>query len=193
LANDAPLTSLVICLVGFPGVGKLTIAQNLARSIDATVVDNHWINDPIVRLVARDNLTPVPDAIWPLVAQVRGAVLEAIATLAPHDRSFIFTYAGSDQDPADRRAFDEYKEVANRRGGHFVPVRLLCDEIELGRRIQSPGRHGRKLMDVTEAVHNVRSHTVLNPGVPNSLTLDVTQLSPETAAAAIIAHIKLVL
>src|SRR5580704_13199611 len=113
-----PVTPLVICLVGFPGVGKLTIAQNLARSTNATVVDNHWIYDPILRLVARDNLTPVPDAAWPLVAQVRGAVLEAIATLAPNDRSFIFTYAGSDEDPADRKAFDEYREVANRRGAH---------------------------------------------------------------------------
>jgi hypothetical protein len=98
-----PLTPLVICPVGFPGAGKLTIAQNLARSINATVIDNHWINDPILRLVARDNLTPAPDAVWPLVAEVRRAVLEAIATLAPNDRSFIFTYAGSDEDPADRK------------------------------------------------------------------------------------------
>jgi len=188
-----PLTPLVICLVGFPGAGKLTIAQNLARSINATVIDNHWINDPILRLVARDNLTPAPDAVWPLVAQVRRAVLEAIATLAPNDRSFIFTYAGSDEDPADRKAFDEYREVANRRGAHFVPVRLLCDENELARRIQSPGRHGRKLMDVAEAIHNVRSYTVLNPRAPNGLTLDITRLSPETAAAIIFEHIQSVL
>ena len=73
------LAPFVICLVGFPGAGKLTIAQNLARSINATVVDNHWINDPMLRLVARDNLTPAPDAVWPLVAQVRRAVLEANA------------------------------------------------------------------------------------------------------------------
>ena len=188
-----PLTPLVICLVGFPGAGKLTIAQNLARSINATVIDNHWINDPILRLVARDNLTPAPDAVWPLVAQVRRAVLEAIATLAPNDRSFIFTYAGSDEDPADRKAFDEYREVANRRGAHFVPVRLLCEENELARRIQSPGRRGRKLIDAAEAIHKVRSYTVLNPRAPNGLTLDVTRLSPEAAAAIIFEHIQSVL
>jgi translation initiation factor RLI1 len=40
----------VLCLVGFPGVGKLTIARILARMTGAVLVDNHWINDPILRL-----------------------------------------------------------------------------------------------------------------------------------------------
>lgn len=181
---------LIICLVGFPGVGKLTIARILAQSTNATLVDNHWINDPILRLVAQDNLTTVPDAVWPLVAKVRGAVLEAIATFAPHDRSFIFTYAGADEDPADHKAFDEYRDVAKRRGARFVPVRLLCEGNELARRIQSPGRAGQKLVNPEEAISNVQSYTVLNPRLPDALTLDVTRLSAETAAAAILAHIQ---
>jgi hypothetical protein len=183
-------TPFVLCLVGFPGVGKLTIARTLARLTEAQVVDNHWINDPILRLVAHDGSTPVPEAVWPLVARVRGAVLEAIATLAPRSQSFIFTYAGTDEDAADRKAFEDYREVASRRGARFVPVRLLCEGDELARRIQSEARHGRKLVDAEEAFRNVRSFTVLGASTPNALTLDVTRLSAEAAAAAIIAHIR---
>jgi hypothetical protein len=93
----------VLCLVGFPGVGKLTIAQTLERLTEAQIVDNHWINDPILRLVPHDSATPVTEAVWSLVARVRGAVLEAIVTVAPPTQNFIFTYAGSDEDPTDVR------------------------------------------------------------------------------------------
>jgi hypothetical protein len=183
-------TPFVVCLVGFPGVGKLTIAQWLARFTEAQVVDNHWINDPILRLVAHDSATPVPEAVWPLVARVRGAVLEAISTVAPRTQNFIFTYAGADEDPADRAAFEEYREVATRRGARFVPVRLLCEGSELARRIQSHGRHGRKLIDAEEAFRNVRRFTVLGAQMPSALTLDVTQLSAEAAATVILTHIQ---
>jgi predicted kinase len=188
-AMSAASNGIVVCLVGFPGVGKLTIAKILSRMIDATVIDNHWINDPIVRLVAKDGSVAVPEAVWPQVAKVRGAVLETIRTLAPSGASFIFTYAGSDEDPEDRKAFEEYREVAIQRGPRFVAVRLLCGEVELVRRIQSPARQGRKLVDPTEAAKNVRYFSPLDPGVAAALTLDVTNLSPRAAAETIRDHI----
>jgi hypothetical protein len=58
------------------------------------------------------------------------------------------------------------------------------------RRIQSHGRHGRKLTDAEEAFRNVQSFTVLGAHMPSALTLDVTQLSAEAAAAVILAHIQ---
>jgi hypothetical protein len=39
---------VIVCLGGFPGVGKLTIANALAPELNAKIVDNHWINDPIL-------------------------------------------------------------------------------------------------------------------------------------------------
>jgi predicted kinase len=181
--------SFVACLVGFPGVGKLTIAHALATMTGASVVDNHWINDPIVKLVAKDSSAPVPAEVWPQVARVRAAVLDTIATLVPADRNFIFTYAGSDEDPADRAAFDEYHDVARRRGACFIPVRLLCAEAELVRRIQSPERRRKKLMDPDDASHNAKFLTPLDPRLAGTLSLDVTNLVPEAAASAIFDHI----
>jgi hypothetical protein len=188
--NATADAAVIVCLVGFPGAGKLTIARALSRLIDATVVDNHWINDPILRLVATTDAHAVPEAIWPQVAKVRSAVLEAIATLSPRAANFIFTYAGSNEDPQDRNAFEEYRDVAVRRNCRFIAVRLLCGEAELVRRIQSPERRGRKLTDPAEAADNTRHYSPLDSGLPGSLTIDVTDLAPEAAAARIFDHIN---
>jgi shikimate kinase len=189
VSNIPAKNGIVICLVGFPGAGKLTIARALSRLTDATVIDNHWINDPILRLLKRTDTQPVPDAVWPQIAKVRSAVLETIATLSSSDTNFIFTYSGSNEDPEDRKAFEEYRDVAARKKARFVAIRLLCSEAELVRRIQSPERRGRKLMDPREAIENVRDFSPLDPGIPGSMTLDVTALSAETAAARILDHI----
>jgi hypothetical protein len=184
-------TGNILCLVGFPGVGKLTIGRILARMTGAVLVDNHWINDPILRLVTNQGSIAVSEAVWPQVAKVREAVLETIATLSPRTNSYIFTYAGADEDPADRKTFEDYEAVARRRGSRFLPVRLLCEEEELVRRIQSTERIGNKLTDPAEAIRNVRSFTPLDPRVSGTLCLDVTNLSAEAAASAIAAHFTL--
>ena len=49
----------VVYLVGFAGTGKLTIATELALRIDARVVDNQWVNNPIFGLVQTDGVTPL--------------------------------------------------------------------------------------------------------------------------------------
>lgn len=183
------IVPFIACIVGFPGIGKLTIARRLSALTGAMVVDNHWINDPILKLVTRDPTTAVTEAVWPQVAKVRVAVLETIATLAPPDASFIFTYAGADQDPGDRQAFEEYRTTAERRNTRFVAVRLICAEAEMVRRIQSPDRQGRKLADPAEASVNARRYTPLDPRLPGTLTLDVTNMSPDEAAAAILDRI----
>jgi hypothetical protein len=89
---------------------------------------------------------------------VREAVLETVATLGPLSANYVFTYAGSDEDPADRVAFEDYHTVARRRCARFIAVRLLCNEQELVRRIQSAERRERKLTDPAEAIQNVRGH-----------------------------------
>jgi predicted kinase len=187
--DNAAKTGWIICLVGFPGVGKLTIARALAGIVAGTIVDNHGINDPVLRLLPTSDAA-VPEAVWPQVAKVRDAVLETIATLAPRESNFIFTYAGANEDQADRAAFDAYRNVATRRGARFVAVRLLCGEDELVRRIQSPERRGRKLTDPNEAIGNVRGFSPLDPDTADSLTLDVTDLSAEQAAARIVEHLR---
>jgi hypothetical protein len=145
----------------------------------------------ILRLVTNEGSIAVPDAVWPQVAKVREAVLETIASLAPRGISYIFTYAGSDEDPADRKAFEDYHTAALRRGSRFLSVRFLCGEEELVRRIQSAERKGKKLTDPHEAVENVRAFTPLDPRLPGTLCLEVTNLSAESVASTIAIHFGL--
>ena len=133
----------------------------------------------------------MPEALWLQVAKVREAVLETIFTLAPRGASFIFTYAGADEDPSDHKTF-EYRNAA-RRGMRFIAVRLVCREEELSRRLQSAGRVGPKLIDPVDAITNVRNYTVLDPRLPDTLTLDTTDLLPEAVATVVLAHINTVM
>ena len=187
---SASADGLIVCLVGFPGVGKLTNAKALAPKLGAKIVDNHWINDPILRLIADDSSNAVPEAVWSQVAKEREAVLQTISTLAPRGATFIFTYAGADEDPSDHKAFEEYRNVTARRGTRFIAVRLVGGEEELSRRLQSSGRVGRKLIDPVDAVTNVPNYTVLDPRLPDTLTLDTTDLLPDAVATVVLAHIN---
>jgi hypothetical protein len=186
-----PLTNLFVYLVGFGGTGKLTIARALACVIDAKVVDNHWINNPIFGLIDPDGVTPLPEAVWVQVGKVHDAVMETIATLGKPGTNFVFTHEGVEGNASDQAKFHSIRSVAARRGARLIPVRLLCEEAELVRRIQSPERVAMyKGIDPAHAVNRSRHHAVLRPASPDTLTLDVTRLSPEDSVEAIIAHIK---
>jgi hypothetical protein len=191
MSADMRLRNLFVYLVGFGGTGKLTIARALAPVIGAKIVDNHWINNPIFGLIDPDGVTPLPPAVWIQVGKVHDAVMETIATLAKPETSFVFTHEGVGGDADDQAKLEAIRSVAARRGAHFIPVRLLCEEAELVRRIQSPERVAmHKGIDPAHAINRSRHHTVLDPKSPDTLSLDVTRLRPQESVAAIIAHIK---
>lgn len=97
--------SVFILLLGFPGVGKLTIARELSPLLDAKVIDNHWFNNPILRLLDDDGATPLPNGIWEYTGRVRQAVLDAIVAYGPPTANFIFTHAGIEGDERSNRTF----------------------------------------------------------------------------------------
>jgi hypothetical protein len=130
--------NIMVYLVGFSGTGKLTVARELAPLLKAKIVDNHWINNPIFGLLDNDRTTPFPEGVWDQVARVRQAVLDTIATLSAPAANFILTHAGFDDDPEDQEIYDIIVKTAERRRAVFVPVRLLCEEAELVRRVISP-------------------------------------------------------
>lgn len=178
-------------LLGFAGTGKLTIAQSLAPAIGAKIVDNHWINNPIFGVIDTDGHTPLHSSIWDQIQKVREAVLDTIASLSRPNSSFIFTYVGLEGDLYDRQSYDLMQGAAERRKALFVPVRLLCSEKELARRIVMPERKGRlKEIDSFVATERNRALRILDPRHANQMTLDVSELSAVEAAGAIERHIR---
>lgn len=188
--TEMPIRNTFVYLIGFAGTGKLTIARAFVREVDAIVVDNHWINNPIFGLIDPDGKTKLPEAVWTQVWRVHEAVMETIATLAKPGRNFVFTHDGIEGEPYDRDKFEAIRKAAERRQARLVPVRLVCEAEELARRIKSPGRAEMfKSTNADHAIRRVGRDMVLDPRTPETLTLDVTRLSPEESAAAIVAHI----
>ncbi|MGL4638008.1 MAG: hypothetical protein ACRCWF_18665 [Beijerinckiaceae bacterium] len=184
------MVAYIVHLIGPAGVGKLATARALAPIIDAVVVDNQWINNPIFGLLPNDRVTPFPEAVWNEIAKVRSAVLETIAAIAPVTRSFILTNELYDEEIEGRAIVAQVRETADRRGSTYIPVRLICTAEELARRIVSPERAARlKSMDAQAARAN-SSRPVLSTGMAEELTLDKSLVNAESAAETIATHLR---
>lgn len=176
-----------IYLLGFPGVGKYTIAQEIAEQADAVVVDSQLVNMPIFQLFKPDGKTPLPPQVFDKAKQVWGVVFDAIVELADPSHNFVLTNVLLDEKQSDHAWFQTVAAMVTQREGHLLPVRLLCDLEENRRRIVAPQRNERlKTIDSHFPEELYGEWTVLNPDHPNTLTLDVTDLSPEPAAARIV-------
>ncbi|MFD1984874.1 chloramphenicol phosphotransferase [Mesorhizobium newzealandense] len=184
------MQNVFVLLLGFPGVGKLTVAQELGSLLPARVIDSHWINNPILGLLDDDGRRPLPDSVWEHTAKIRQAVLDTIATLCDPSANFIFTHAGIQENTRSLASYEQMKDAAERRSALFVPVRLLCTEAELIRRVALPSRRDRlKSIDPEAARRRSRTAVVLDPKHPNSLTFDVTAVSAEETARTIYARL----
>ncbi|OHV25114.1 chloramphenicol phosphotransferase [Rhizobium sp. RMa-01] len=182
--------NIFILLIGFPGVGKLAIAKELSLLFPAKIIDNHWFNNPILGLLDDDGTSPLPEGIWEYTGRVRQAVLDAIVAYSAPSANFIFTHAGIEGDQRSIRTFQQIAAAAQQRQALLVPVRLLCDEDELARRISTPARRVHlKSIDTEASRKRSRQACVLDPQLQNTLVLDVTFASPQESAAAIRDHV----
>ena len=185
------MQSTIVYLIGFAGTGKHTIALEICRLTGARLVDNHLINNPVFSLIQADGKTRLPETVWEKTWAIRHVVLDVIREISPASFSFVFTNELIDGSSDDRKLFAEVEDLAEARRAQFVPVRLLCEEEELCRRVRSPGRAARfKETDSENAREKIRNSKVLTVGHPDALDLDVTALSASEAAQAILAHAR---
>jgi hypothetical protein len=181
----------LIHLLGFPGAGKLTVAQEIVKQAEGSVrlVDNHLINNPLFSLIRQDGRTKLDPRIWDNVALIWRAVADTMVNIAPKEFSFVLTNALAEGDEGDRRHMENMKQVAAERGGRYIPVRLLVSDVdEHTRRITAITRGHRMKETDPEAPRRYAGLEVLKTGEPLELTLDITRLAPEEAARQILAH-----
>ena len=179
----------LIYLIGFPGVGKLTVARIVCARIGAKLVDNHLINNPIFSVIGADGLAPIPEPAWDNIQVIRRIVLDSIVNIAPTSFSFVLTNVLFDK-PTDRAVFDQVAAVAEARAARLVPVILECAEHEMVRRLAVADRATRLKMTDVEAARQIRrEHTLMPVEHCNLLRLDTTYLSAEASADAILTHL----
>lgn len=184
------MTAPIVYLLGWPGVGKLTVAKELARRTGWRVVDNHFIADPIFHVIGADGNTPLPEGTRQLIARVGDAIYEAMTQLAPAHLGYVLTKVLMET-PEDRANFARVESIARQRGAMFLPVLLTCDEAGLRSRVTSPGR-AERLKPRTEAVLDryFVQYTQLVPEHPQLLTIDTTALEPQQTAELILARLN---
>ncbi len=182
---DKRFETCVVFLLGYPGVGKRTVGEQLTKLIDGVLVDNQLINIPLLTLFRWDGKFPIPMKIWERVVPIREAVLGTIEDLAPKSNSYVFTNVlKDDEDGAGH--YDRIRSLAQRRGSLFLSVLLDCDVEEQVSRIDNPDRIARLKGSDPEGYRRHRQLVELyQPPAHEVVHLDTTDVAPQQNAEAI--------
>jgi adenylate kinase len=174
----------LIFLHGMPGVGKLTVARELARLTGYKLFHNHLTVDLVgaVFEFGTPSFIELREKIWlDVFSEAASSEVEGI----------IFTFAF---EPTVRGSFVEnVRSTIESKGGEVVFVKLICAPEELEKRITSDSRsHFGKLTSLEQFRELNNAGAFVDPGVtPDRLVLDTTNLSPGEAASRIANELKL--
>lgn len=174
----------LIFLHGLPGVGKLTVARELAKLTGFRIFHNHLTVD-LVGAVFEFGSRPfveLREKIW----------LEVFSQAAASGLSgLIFTFAF---DRSVRSDFiEKTREVIESAGGEVLFVELKCSAEELERRIEDPSRGSFGKLNSAAWFRELKDEgAFLYPGIPaGRLILDTTELSAADAASQIVNELGL--
>jgi adenylate kinase len=168
----------LIFLHGLPGVGKLTVARELAKLTGFRIFHNHLVVDLVEAVFDFGSLPFVElrEKIW---LKVFSQAVEADLN------GLIFTFA---YDRTVRVNFiEKTQEVIESSGGDVLFVELRCSTEELERRIKHPSRQRfGKLSSVAQLRELQEAGAFVDPGIPTErLVVDTTGLSASDAASLI--------
>jgi len=174
----------LIFLHGLPGVGKLTVARELAKLTGFKLFHNHLAVDLVESIFAFGSqpFVELREKIWLAVFSEAAA-----ANLS----GLIFTFAF---DRTVRRGFiEQTREVIDSSGGEILFVELRCATEELERRLEHPSRKSfGKLSDVERFRELKEAGAFIDPGIPTErLLVDTTELAATDAANLIIRRLGL--
>ncbi len=176
---------MIVHINGMPGVGKLTVAKLLERSLPARLIDNHRLID--VATTCTDHGTP---EYLEMLDKITALVLEKLRS-RPEKETIIFTNALAAELPEDVDRLNKIADFSNACAVPFVPIVLKCSIDQNRKRLTETDRAVKgKLMDV-KVLDELQQYTILHlQNHRHALMLDTTDLSPEQTAAAIQRHLR---
>jgi hypothetical protein len=173
----------LVFIYGPPGVGKLSVAKELARVTGYKLFDNH------VSIRCADSVFEFgTKPFWRVVGTIRELVFEEAAA---NGVSLVFTFVYSH--PADMPSVERLCGFFEAQGGRALLVRLLCTREELERRLPRPGRaEAGKLASLETFRELLTRHDLFSP-IPGreSLEIENTALAPAEVAGLIASHYHL--
>lgn len=176
---------MLIYINGAPGVGKLTIARQMAKRLKARVLDNHTIYN--VGFALTDFSSP---AFYDAVRSVRTAAYEQILRL-PDSEIVILTAADFDDSQWGRENWQAVAHLADERRWPFFSIILRCHPAEHVRRIVNEDREGIGKLRDAEAVATMAVRPLIQAEGRRNTELDITMMAAEDAALHIIEWMNL--
>ena len=161
----------LIFLHGVPGVGKRTIARELARELGFPFLDFQ-------------NLTHLLGPVFGYNAtafgELRNDTYQQIlsAAMATPDDGVIATF--SYDRFIDLKHYAEFIDIARDSGGIGLFVGLTCDDDELKGRVDDPRRHSDKITDLELMEEDFGAEILETPDLPGpSIMINTTGETPE--------------
>jgi 2-phosphoglycerate kinase len=173
----------LVFIYGPPGVGKLTVAKELARLTGFKLWDNHKSIDAVLPVFAFGT-RPFSE----LVGLLRQRVFEEAAREGI-DLIFTFVYAH----PQDAEFVEEVTAPMRELGGEVLFVQLGCDDQTHQERFTASDRAATNKLTDPDHLQRIRADYDLVTPIPgsNSFCIDNSDLSPADAALRIIEHYRL--
>jgi len=180
----------IVFVLGYPGMGKRTVGNQLAKQLDGVLVDNALINRPLLELFRWDGVELLPPEIWDYVVPIRDAVVRTIENLAPASNSYVFTNVIEDG-PNAAEDYDVLRSLARRRGSLFLSVMLTCDIDVQVSRIDNPDRVALRKGSDPEGYRGYTLTTRLyQPPPAEVFHIDTTQTTPADNARRILVELR---
>jgi hypothetical protein len=161
-----------------PGVGKLTVANILAKNINARLVDNHLLIDTVVSVCDRGSAD-----YQKLLKEMMNVVLHHISN-SPN-QVFIFTNALSAEYEEDRQRFDQIRLFAENKNIPFVQILLSCDLETNKQRVISEDRNLKGKLTNPDELEKLKEYTIYHPTTRHALSIDTTSLTASETSAKI--------
>jgi broad-specificity NMP kinase len=171
---------MIIHLNGWPGSGKKTIGEALSRLMGARFIHNHLLHDVAIVCAGFES-----QQRWELYEIVRAAAYDALKR-QPAAEIFVMTNALCNDTPREELAWKHVVALAMARNVPLVPVVLELSADENVRRLESPERLGRKMTDAATLRGWFTTNSIQRPDVPEVIVIDVSDMSAEEAARAIL-------
>lgn len=173
----------LLFIYGPPAVGKLTVANEVAKLTGFKVFHNHLSIDAILPVFEFGS-----KPFFRLVEMIR---VETVGEAARENVDIIYTFCYAKG--LDEMHVEKVEKAARENGGEVLFVLLTCDPEELKRRIVLEDRAKFKKANTVEMMEMFLETYDLSSPIPyaDTFVIDNTNLDSVSAAAKIVEHFGL--